>query len=622
MALQLSGPISLHDVKTELGYPLATEIHLKTRLFGGKVQTYVGGTWIDLNQCSTLKPKTTAPYELTDWYGYDHAEQCCTPPHNVRIFAHSPTAPYTTNLSVDANTGVGFYCTFEGSTQELEYIWETASAGGFGGPDNGQNTNHAGVYFGVIDPNSPNIVKCTVKNKCGQATSQIIRVINTSTTAGGCTPPTSAVLTSGGSTGPVTVAAGVTQQVSFNLTHNVSGTVSYAISGDKIDGNSALGNSFNVTFTIPAGQSGWVRITVSNPCGEKQSNVIQINTPTGGGGGGGGGNNQVGNTPQTATVTKVCPSGQTGSQHTKTIQANIYYADTQGDANALAYAEAESQATAEMNSSGTCTNPNTCPGQVTAISVSNYSKTTIQKNENFSFNINVTATGTIAAEITIWITWQSNTGGSENPLNVILNSGVNTFTFVGTGDSDFYVSLTVRLTNAGNCAQTVWDYTAPQLITVTPIANPTCNPNNWTNVGGPFCSGIDQYQGQQNECGDFRNLKIDAFSKHCGFFIANISCADFMDNSQSTTHNVTCNIVSDISPYNATYQMGYTYLSGDVSIIGFASSSNSNTAVVTLQTQGTGWFNTSHEGYFMFWCDVTVNGKTRRASKQVRVSSG
>lgn len=626
MALQTSGTITMHDVKTELGYSTATELLLNVRNFNGKIQTFIDGAWRDINQCSTIKPTTNAPHLVTDWYGYDNSELCCVPPYNVTIKPYNTGYPVVTDFQVAADTGVGFHLEFQGSTEDLVIVWETASAGGFGGPDSGQGTSVAGVYFGTIDSNSPNLVKCTVTNKCGIASSQIIRVTNTGTTAGSCTPPSSAVLTNNGSTGQVVISSGTTQQIQFNIAHNATGTVSVEVQGDKIDGYFVTGNtSVNATFTVPSGQQGWIKVVISTPCGSKTSNTIQVLPSGSTGGGGGGGNTQYGNTFQSYTVTKSCPSGQTGSQHTKTVQSNTFFADSTSEANTLALNQAISQANAEANSFGTCTDPNVCLGQVTDISIS-FNTTTVDLNQVLYGSLNITVSGNFTAEIIVgtengitgtWTLFNDSAapGEAKNVKTVNLINGLNTFSFGVSFSTAFSGKFTASVAgiNIGNCTIDYWYHLGTTTISV----NNTCNPNNWSNIGSQFCNGFTLMQGQQNECGDFRDNTIQLLSQHCGFFVATIDCESTMYNVNENPHSISCIITSNISPYNATYQMGYTYITGGIYTINFTSSGS--TAVVIIPNRPPGVYSDSYDGTYMFWCDVTVNGTTRRFSKTVNI---
>ncbi|TVQ98315.1 MAG: hypothetical protein EA398_13520 [Deltaproteobacteria bacterium] len=60
MALQASGPISIGDINEEKGDSRTTQASLQ------------GLATTDVNQDSPVVPSSTAPFALSDWYGYDH----------------------------------------------------------------------------------------------------------------------------------------------------------------------------------------------------------------------------------------------------------------------------------------------------------------------------------------------------------------------------------------------------------------------------------------------------------------------------------------------------------------------------------------------------------------------
>jgi hypothetical protein len=68
MALPLSGQISMNDIRIELGIPTQTPFSLSDA---------VNGVYVVINTCSPFYPSTTPPYNLSNWYGYDHSYVCC-----------------------------------------------------------------------------------------------------------------------------------------------------------------------------------------------------------------------------------------------------------------------------------------------------------------------------------------------------------------------------------------------------------------------------------------------------------------------------------------------------------------------------------------------------------------
>jgi hypothetical protein len=69
MALQSSGIITMNDIRAELGIPSQSPFSLNDA---------VNSIYVTINTCSPSYPSTTPPYELSDWYGYDHNYICCT----------------------------------------------------------------------------------------------------------------------------------------------------------------------------------------------------------------------------------------------------------------------------------------------------------------------------------------------------------------------------------------------------------------------------------------------------------------------------------------------------------------------------------------------------------------
>lgn len=66
MPLQPNGPISLGDIRTELGTS-SNNFSLHGAEFG---------TYGAINQNSTLKPNGLNPNSISEWYGYDHGRAC------------------------------------------------------------------------------------------------------------------------------------------------------------------------------------------------------------------------------------------------------------------------------------------------------------------------------------------------------------------------------------------------------------------------------------------------------------------------------------------------------------------------------------------------------------------
>jgi len=69
MALPASGPISMNDIRVELGFPSQSPFSLYS------AET---GSYVLLNQCSTSRPNGSTPDRIAEWYSYNHTQQCPT----------------------------------------------------------------------------------------------------------------------------------------------------------------------------------------------------------------------------------------------------------------------------------------------------------------------------------------------------------------------------------------------------------------------------------------------------------------------------------------------------------------------------------------------------------------
>ena len=71
MALPASGQISMNDIQNELGIsegdPGFTDFGLDQAR---------DGDYGAINPCSTYKPPATGQISLSDWYGYNHTQEC------------------------------------------------------------------------------------------------------------------------------------------------------------------------------------------------------------------------------------------------------------------------------------------------------------------------------------------------------------------------------------------------------------------------------------------------------------------------------------------------------------------------------------------------------------------
>jgi hypothetical protein len=64
MALTNTGPISMDNIRAELGIPTQTNFGLDTAENGG---------YVTINQCSGARPNNNNPAAMSEWYSYDHS---------------------------------------------------------------------------------------------------------------------------------------------------------------------------------------------------------------------------------------------------------------------------------------------------------------------------------------------------------------------------------------------------------------------------------------------------------------------------------------------------------------------------------------------------------------------
>ncbi len=116
MALQSSGTITMNDIRTELGIPTQTPFSLSNA---------VNGVYVPLNTCGPNVPSTTPPYELTDWYGYDHSYPCCTCT-NVTIYIDQTdldNANNNTDPSFDSKVFVDYNRCFDSVVETQSFTF-------------------------------------------------------------------------------------------------------------------------------------------------------------------------------------------------------------------------------------------------------------------------------------------------------------------------------------------------------------------------------------------------------------------------------------------------------------------------------------------------------------------
>ncbi len=81
MPLPSSGTISFQDIKNELGIPNQSPFSMITAAQGG---------YVAINQNSPLKPRSTPPFSIHDWYGYNHT---ATPPSGIFTIINNTINP-------------------------------------------------------------------------------------------------------------------------------------------------------------------------------------------------------------------------------------------------------------------------------------------------------------------------------------------------------------------------------------------------------------------------------------------------------------------------------------------------------------------------------------------------
>ena len=498
MALLTNGDITMYQIKEE--FILATDLEFKLEDLravgtGGK-EVKIGGVWRTLNPCSPVSPSTTAPFKLTDWYGYNHAAVCCYPPTNVRINPynyHATNAPTSLVLTLPdptADVGLGFYLSWEGSDLDVVIQW---SISWFGGLDSGQGTtailatfDDAMTYF--------SFVRAVVTNKCGSKASQTIAV---SFTGGGgsCTVPSNVQTKRSGSTSNLQVTAGVDNTFTFDCTFSgtsdgvtylwvIENSVSRGTNASTYDNNVLTSSSITAKFNIPSGSYGAARCSVTNNCSGTvtyTSNTIFIFSdalPT------------FCNIAQTYTaIQQGCTGGQVASQHTVSIPEGRYCNQiSQDNVDIQAGEEARTQAEAQRATYGSCSS--TCPVNLSSLSVS-ASPTTISSGGTTTVSVVVTVTGAgaIGINLSTGYSQQHNVGSGTTTFNipVILTlSG-------GSVGAVVPINTYVYVVNNVSCG-------TPNLVVNDVLINISGCVSTLIPVGDPYCVGSRLLQPKQDSC--------------------------------------------------------------------------------------------------------------------------
>jgi hypothetical protein len=89
MALPTSGPLSFSAINTELGRSSTAQMSLQTAETGG---------YVAINPNSASRPNGSAPYAVSEWYGY-----------NQSAGPASYSYPFSSSSSTNTNTACGYY---------------------------------------------------------------------------------------------------------------------------------------------------------------------------------------------------------------------------------------------------------------------------------------------------------------------------------------------------------------------------------------------------------------------------------------------------------------------------------------------------------------------------------
>lgn len=101
MALPASGTISMNDIRVELGISSQSPFSLYTAESGG---------YVLLNQCSTYRPNGSTPDSISEWYRYNHTQQCPTVACSVLANQGSGgKGLYTFPVTLGSGTGTVYF---------------------------------------------------------------------------------------------------------------------------------------------------------------------------------------------------------------------------------------------------------------------------------------------------------------------------------------------------------------------------------------------------------------------------------------------------------------------------------------------------------------------------------
>jgi hypothetical protein len=93
MPLPTSGTLSMDNIRVELGVPAQAPMSLQAASIG---------TYGTINVCSVSRPDGSAPYAISEWYGYCHT--CTCTPTRTSTPTVTPTPTLTPTLTSTPTT--------------------------------------------------------------------------------------------------------------------------------------------------------------------------------------------------------------------------------------------------------------------------------------------------------------------------------------------------------------------------------------------------------------------------------------------------------------------------------------------------------------------------------------
>ena len=119
MALPASGPLSMNDIRVELGVPSQAPMSLEAASIG---------TYGTINTCSPSRPNSSAPYAISEWYSYCHTCPCFS---DITSDPEFTTDEACCSIFFNPDPTVGNRTTFCNSTTLTNPSWGTFSTGDY-----------------------------------------------------------------------------------------------------------------------------------------------------------------------------------------------------------------------------------------------------------------------------------------------------------------------------------------------------------------------------------------------------------------------------------------------------------------------------------------------------------